>query len=100
VTKDINAITPEYFKYRLEQETEQYKQETEQYKQETEQYKQEIEKLQNQLQQKENIIKEVREYIEMHTPSDIGICGNKTKRYYTLGEDSVDHILEILDKGE
>ena len=50
------------------------------------------------LQQKENIIKEVREYIEMHTPSDIGICGNKTKRYYTLGEDSVDHILEILDK--
>ena len=58
----------------------------------------EREKLQNQLQQKENIIKEVREYIKMHTPSDIGICGNKTKRYYTLGEDSVDHILEILDK--
>ena len=27
--KDINAITPEYFKYRLEQETEQYKQEIE-----------------------------------------------------------------------
>ena len=57
-----------------------------------------VKDLQNQLQQKENIIKEVREYIEMHTPSDIGICGNKTKRYYTLGEDSVDHILEILDK--
>jgi len=29
VIKDINAITPEYFKYRLEQETEQYKQEIE-----------------------------------------------------------------------
>lgn len=54
-------------------------------------------KLEEQLQQKESIIKEVRKYIEMHTPSDIGICGNKTKRYYTLGEDSVDHILEILD---
>lgn len=53
-------------------------------------------KMIDQLQQKENIIKEIREYIEMHTPSDIGICGNKTKRYYTLGEDSVDHILEIL----
>ena len=60
----------------------------------------EIERLKNQLQQKENIIKEVREYIEKHTPSDIGICGNKIKKYYTLEEDSVDHILEILDKGE
>ena len=56
--------------------------------------------LQKQSQQKENIIKEVREYIEMHAPSDIGICGNSIKRYYTLGEDSVDHILEILDKVE
>lgn len=27
--KDINTITPEYFKYRLEQETKQYKQEIE-----------------------------------------------------------------------
>lgn len=46
----------------------------------------------------EGVIKEAREYIEMQTPSDIGICGNSTKRYYTLGEDSVDHILEILNK--
>lgn len=44
--KDINAITPEYMKYRIEQETEQYKQE--------------IERL-------HSIIKEVREYITNST---------------------------------
>ena len=41
------------------------------------------------------------EYIKSHNPSDIGICGNSKKYYYTLDEDSVDHLLNILqDKGE
>ena len=39
---------------------------------------------------------DVLEYIKTHTPSDIGICGNKKKYYYTLGEDSVDEILRML----
>ena len=36
------------------------------------------------------------EYIENQNPSDIGICGNEKKYYYTLGEDNVDKLLEIL----
>lgn len=39
------------------------------------------------------------EYIENQNPSDIGICGNEKKYYYTLGEDNVDRLLEIL-KGD
>ena len=47
--KDINSITPEYMKHRLEEETEQYKQE--------------IERL-------NNIIKEVREAVETGISED------------------------------
>lgn len=36
------------------------------------------------------------EYITSHNPSDIGICGNGKKYYYTLDEDSVDYLLNIL----
>lgn len=40
------------------------------------------------------------EYIKSHSPSDIGICGNNKKYYYTLNEDSVDNLLNILDGGD
>lgn len=36
------------------------------------------------------------EYIENQNPSDIEICGNEKKYYYTLGEDNIDRLLEIL----
>lgn len=42
--------------------------------------------------QKDDVV----EYIKSHTPSDIGICGNKKKYYYTLGENSVDELLRML----
>ena len=40
------------------------------------------------------------EYIKSHKPSDIGICGNSKKYYYTLNEDSVDNLLNILGGDE
>lgn len=40
------------------------------------------------------------EYIKSHNPSDIGICGNNKKYYYTLNEDSVDNLLNILEGGD
>lgn len=40
------------------------------------------------------------EYIKSHKPSDIGICGNNKKYYYTLNEDSVDNLLNILEGGD
>ena len=40
------------------------------------------------------------EYIKSHNPSDIGICGNNKKYYYTLNEDSVDNVLNILQGGD
>ena len=39
------------------------------------------------------------EYIKEHNPSDIGMCGNEKKYYYTLDEDSVDNLLNILQNG-
>lgn len=56
----------------------------------------ELNKENNKLQQR---IDKAIEYIETQNPSDIGICGNEKKYYYTLGEDNVDRLLEIL-KGE
>ena len=51
----------------------------------------------NYISKLEELPNKIREYITSHTPSDIGICGNSKKHYYTLGEDSVDKILELLE---
>ena len=50
------------------------------------------------LDKRERIQKAI-EYIKEHNPSDIGICGNEIKYYYTLDEDSVDNLLNILQNG-
>lgn len=47
-----------------------------------------------------NVIDKIKEYIITRTPSDIGICGNEPKKYYTLNEDEVDYILELLEEVE
>lgn len=46
------------------------------------------------------ILDKIKEYITTRTPSDIGISGNKPKKYYTLSEDEVDYILELLEEIE
>ena len=44
------------------------------------------------------VLDKIKEYITTRTPSDIGISGNKPKKYYTLSEDEVDYILELLEE--
>ena len=46
------------------------------------------------------VLDKIKEYITTRTPSDIGISGNKPKKYYTLSEDEVDYILELLEEIE
>ena len=86
--KDINAITPEYMKHRIEEEAQQYKQE--------------IERL-------HSIIKEVREYIENNKEYTTIKKATKVWQYGKvkfeetdediLNEDMIKELLEILDKG-
>lgn len=53
-----------------------------------------------QLNKYKKILDKIKEYITTRTPSDIGISGNKPKKYYTLSEDEVDYILELLEEIE
>lgn len=61
--------------------------------------KDEAELLLNHINNLQNRIDKAIEYIESHSPSDIGITSNGKKYYYTLNEDSVDNLLNIL-KGD
>lgn len=99
--KDINAITPEYMKHRIEEETEQYKQEIERLNNKVEELDT---KWINSLQQEEEyeegwkelkeIIDEAREYINRELLI-------KYKQDFELIEIlHIKKILEILDKGE
>ncbi len=63
-------------------------------------WKKEYLELSKQLEEKEIVLDKIKEYITTRTPSDIGICGNEPKKYYTLNEDEVDYILEILEEIE
>ena len=59
-------------------------------------YEKDIEKFNKQ----KEVLDKIKEYITTRTPSDIGISGNKPKKYYTLNEDEVDYILELLEEIE
>lgn len=48
--------------------------------------------------QQKEVLDKIKEYITTRTPSDIGISGNKPKKYYTLSEDEVEYILELLEE--
>lgn len=58
--------------------------------------------LQDQLQQKENIIKEVREYIENHSITNMEwwITGEQKIECKFMKDANPQELLEILDKGE
>lgn len=103
---DINAITPEYMKYRIEQETEQYKQEIERLNKEKMNFNVVIRnekpiQIDTQgldymvdLEQKyyilQDIIKEVREYVKIQQKI--------FKDYDIAMENQLKNILEIFDK--
>ena len=59
-----------------------------------------LNELQQQLDKYKSTIDKIKEYITTRTPSDIGISGNKPKKYYTLSEDEVDYILELLEEAD
>lgn len=52
------------------------------------------------INKQKEVLDKIKEYITTRTPSDIGICGNEPKKYYTLNEDEVDYILELLEEIE
>lgn len=98
--KDINAITPEYMKHRIEEETQQYKQEIERLNKKIEQYENPEdmtlmfmwcdEKAKDEIKRLNNIINELKKYIEDTKQDGYKLVWiNEYKNYFEAGIEEI-----------